>query len=67
MNNEKEVKMIADKAMAARKAREAAKKARDNAREKTKMKRLRSEFELLRTSLEKNKEDNDIEKKIREF
>ena len=31
--NEKEVKIIADKALAARKAREAAKKARDNARE----------------------------------
>ena len=32
-NNEKEVKAIADKALNARKAREAAKKARDNARE----------------------------------
>ena len=32
-NNEKEVKVIADKALNARKAREAAKKARDNARE----------------------------------
>lgn len=31
--NEKEIKIIADKALAARKAREAAKKARDNARE----------------------------------
>ncbi len=31
-NNEKEIKIIADKALAARKAREAAKKARDNAR-----------------------------------
>lgn len=31
--NEKEVKLIADKALAARKAREAAKRARDNARE----------------------------------
>lgn len=36
--NEKEVKIIADKALAARKAREAAKKARDNAREKNKKK-----------------------------
>lgn len=31
-NNEKEIKVIADKALSARKAREAAKKARDNAR-----------------------------------
>lgn len=37
-NNEKEIKIIADKALAARKAREAAKKARDNAREKNKKK-----------------------------
>ena len=37
-NNEKEIKIIADKALAARKAREAAKRARDNAREKTKKK-----------------------------
>lgn len=37
-NNEKEVKIIADKAIAARKAREAAKKARDNARENNKKK-----------------------------
>ena len=37
-NNEKEVKVIADKAVAARKAREAAKKARDNARAKQKKK-----------------------------
>lgn len=36
--NEKEVKIIADKALAARKAREAAKKARDAAREGTKKK-----------------------------
>ncbi len=34
-NNEKEIKVIADKALAARKAREAAKKARDNARNVT--------------------------------
>jgi DNA gyrase subunit B len=34
-NNEKEIKIIADKALAARKAREAAKKARDNARNVT--------------------------------
>lgn len=37
-NNEKEIKIVADKALAARKAREAAKKARDNAREKNKKK-----------------------------
>lgn len=37
-NNEKEVKVIADKAIFARKAREAAKKARDNARAKQKKK-----------------------------
>ena len=37
-HNEKEVKVIADKAIAARKAREAAKKARDNARAKQKKK-----------------------------
>ena len=36
--NEKEIKIIADKAITARKAREAAKKARDNAREKNKKK-----------------------------
>lgn len=36
--NDKEIKIIADKALAARKAREAAKKARDNAREKNKKK-----------------------------
>lgn len=44
-NNEKEVKMIADKAMAARKAREAAKKARDNAREKNKKKEKALKFD----------------------
>lgn len=44
-NNEKEVKLIADKAMAARKAREAAKKARDNAREKTKKKEKALKFD----------------------
>ena len=38
-NNEKEIKMIADKALAARKAREAAKKARDAAREGQKKKK----------------------------
>lgn len=38
INNEKEVKIIAEKAINARKAREAAKKARDNAREKNKKK-----------------------------
>lgn len=37
-NNEKEIKIIADKAISAKKAREAAKKARDNAREKNKKK-----------------------------
>lgn len=37
-NNEKEIKIVADKALSARKAREAAKKARDNAREKNKKK-----------------------------
>ena len=44
-NNEKEVKLIADKAMAARKAREAAKKARDNAREKQKKKEKALKFD----------------------
>ena len=43
--NEKEVKMIADKAMAARRAREAAKKARDNAREKNKKKEKALKFD----------------------
>lgn len=43
--NEKEVKMIADKALAARKAREAAKKARDNAREKNKKKEKALKFD----------------------
>ena len=37
-NNEKEIKIIADKALDARKAREAAKKARENVREKAKKK-----------------------------
>lgn len=44
-NNEKEVKIIADKALAARKAREAAKKARDNAREKVKKKEKALKFD----------------------
>ena len=43
--NEKEIKQIADKAMAARKAREAAKKARDNAREKNKKKEKALKFD----------------------
>jgi len=38
-NNEKEVKMVADKALAARKAREAAKKAREAVRETQKKKK----------------------------
>lgn len=45
INNEKELKVIADKALAARKAREAAKKARDNAREKTKKKEKALKFD----------------------
>ena len=44
-NNEKEIKVIADKALAARKAREAAKKARDNAREKVKKKEKALKFD----------------------
>ena len=44
-NNEKEIKVIADKALAARKAREAAKKARDNAREKNKKKEKALKFD----------------------
>ena len=44
-NNEKELKIIADKALAARKAREAAKKARDNAREKNKKKEKALKFD----------------------
>lgn len=43
--NEKEVKIIADKAVSARKAREAAKKARDNAREKNKKKEKALKFD----------------------
>lgn len=43
--NEKEIKTIADKALAARKAREAAKKARDNAREKQKKKEKALKFD----------------------
>ncbi len=43
--NEKEVKNIADKALAARKAREAAKKARDNVREKNKKKEKALKFD----------------------
>ena len=45
VNNEKEVKIVADKALAARKAREAAKKARDNAREKNKKKEKALKFD----------------------
>lgn len=44
-NNEKELKVIADKALAARRAREAAKKARDNAREKNKKKEKALKFD----------------------
>ena len=44
-SNEKEVKLIADKALSARKAREAAKKARDNAREKNKKKEKALKFD----------------------
>ena len=44
-NNEKEIKIIADKALAARKAREAAKKARDNARDKQKKKEKALKFD----------------------
>ena len=44
-SNEKEIKVIADKALAARKAREAAKKARDNAREKNKKKEKALKFD----------------------
>ena len=43
--NEKEIKIIADKALAARKAREAAKKARDNARANNKKKAKALKFE----------------------
>lgn len=43
--NEKEVKIIADKAISARKAREAAKKARDNARDKQKKKEKALKFD----------------------
>ena len=44
-NNEKELKVISDKALAARRAREAAKKARDNAREKNKKKEKALKFD----------------------
>ena len=43
--SEKEIKQIADKALAARKAREAAKRARDNAREKNKKKEKALKFD----------------------
>ena len=43
--NEKDIKVVADKALAARKAREAAKKARDNAREKNKKKEKALKFD----------------------
>ena len=43
--NEKEVKVIAEKALSARKAREAAKKARDNARDKQKKKEKALKFD----------------------
>lgn len=44
-NNEKEIKIIADKAIDARKAREAAKRARENVREKTKKKEKALKFD----------------------
>jgi DNA gyrase subunit B len=44
-SNQKDVKIIIDKALAARKAREAAKKARDNAREKVKKKEKALKFD----------------------
>ena len=44
-NNEKEIKIIAEKALAARKVRETAKKARDNAREKNKKKEKALKFD----------------------
>ena len=44
-NNEKEIKIIAEKALAARKVRETAKKARDNAREKNKKKETALKFD----------------------
>lgn len=44
-NNEKEIKLIADKALAARKAREAAKKAREKAREGNKKKAKALKFD----------------------
>ena len=45
-NNEKEVKIIADKAINARKAREAAKKARDMARDKSAPKGLKAKMQI---------------------
>jgi DNA gyrase subunit B len=45
INNEKEIKVIADKAIDARKAREAAKKARENVREKAKKKEKALKFD----------------------
>ena len=44
-NNEKEIKVIADKALSARKAREAAKKAREATREKAKKKEKALKFD----------------------
>ena len=44
-NNEKEIKIIADKAIDARKAREAAKRARENVREKAKKKEKALKFD----------------------
>lgn len=61
INNEKEVKIIADKALAARKAREAAKKARDNAREKNKKKEKALKFDSkLADCNGKNREECEI-------
>ena len=61
VNNEKEVKIIADKALAARKAREAAKKARDNAREKNKKKEKALKFDSkLADCNGKNREECEI-------
>ena len=60
-NNEKEIKIIADKALAARKAREAAKNARDKARSEKKKKEKALKFDSkLADCYSKKREDCEI-------
>lgn len=59
-SNEKEVKMIADKALNARKAREAAKKAREAARNKTEKKKKALKFDTKLADCKQHTLDSEI-------